>query len=147
MTLQMLKAGPAGATRVAVAARAPPDDSSTRVPSTPTPTRVPKTQSTSATRTETRRTWSAVVRVGMVWAFAAADPAKQVVADGWLLLPLAAVAGICFVLRERRAAEPVLPLRELRPPGAWGALLVNLLVDVAYSLLNPRIRVSGATDR
>jgi peptide/nickel transport system permease protein len=30
---------------------------------------------------------------------------------------------------------------------ATGYVLVNLLVDVAYSLLNPRIRVSGATDR
>ena len=59
MTLQMLKAGPAGAMRVAVAASAPPDDSSTRVPRTPTPTRVPSTQRTSATTTEMRRTWSA----------------------------------------------------------------------------------------
>jgi peptide/nickel transport system permease protein len=30
---------------------------------------------------------------------------------------------------------------------ATGYVVVNLLVDVAYSLLNPRIRVSGATDR
>jgi hypothetical protein len=67
----------------------------------------------------------------LVWAFAAADTAREVVADGWLLLPLAALAGIGFVLRERRAAEPVLPLADLRPPGAWGALLVNLLVGVA----------------
>jgi MFS family permease len=67
----------------------------------------------------------------LVWAFAAADTRTQVVADGWLLLPLAGVAAVGFVLRERRAADPVLPLRELRPPGAWGALLVNLLVGVA----------------
>ena len=67
----------------------------------------------------------------LVWAFAAADPAKQVVADGWLLLPLAGLAGVAFVLRVRRATEPVLPLRALRPTGAWGALLVNLLVGVA----------------
>lgn len=67
----------------------------------------------------------------LVWAFAAADTAHEVVADGWLLLPLAAVAAAVFVVRERRAAEPVLPLSELRAPGAWGALLVNLLVGVA----------------
>jgi MFS family permease len=73
-----------------------------------------------------------VVALGaLVWAFAAADPQTQVVADGWVLLPLAAVAAAAFVLHERRTAEPVLPLRALRPAGAWGALLVNLLVGVA----------------
>jgi MFS family permease len=74
----------------------------------------------------------AVISLGaLVWAFAAADPATQVVAHGPVLLPVALVAGVFFVLRERRAAEPVLPLRALRPVGAWGALLVNLLVGVA----------------
>src|SRR4051812_484112 len=74
----------------------------------------------------------AVVALGsLVWAFAAADPATQVVAHGPVLLPFAAVAGIAFVLHERRTPDPVLPLRALRPMGAWGALLVNLLVGVA----------------
>ncbi|SFL01069.1 MFS transporter [Geodermatophilus ruber] len=74
----------------------------------------------------------AVVALGsLVWAFAAADPATQIVAYGPVLLPLAAAAGIAFVLHERRAADPVLPVRALRPVGAWGALLVNLLVGVA----------------
>jgi MFS family permease len=73
-----------------------------------------------------------VVALGcLVWAFAAADPATQVVALGPVLLPVAAVAAVAFVLHERRTAEPVLPLRALRPVGAWGALLVNLLVGVA----------------
>jgi MFS family permease len=73
-----------------------------------------------------------VVALGaLVWAFAAADPQTEVVAGGWVLLPLAAVAAVAFVLHERRTAEPVLPLRALRPAGAWGALLVNLLVGVA----------------
>jgi MFS family permease len=73
-----------------------------------------------------------VIALGaLVWAFAAADPATQVVAHGWLLMPLAAVAAGAFVLHERRAAAPVLPLAELRPTGAWGALLVNLLVGAA----------------
>jgi MFS family permease len=67
----------------------------------------------------------------LVWAFAAADTAREVVADGWLLLPLTALAGAAFVVRERRAARPVVPLAELRPVGAWGALLVNLLVGAA----------------
>ena len=67
----------------------------------------------------------------LVWAFAAADPATQVVAHGAVLLPIALVAAVAFVLRERRASDPVLPLAALRPTGAWGALLVNLLVGVA----------------
>jgi MFS family permease len=74
----------------------------------------------------------AVVALGsLVWAFAAADPATQVVAHGPVLLPLALAAGVAFVVHERRAVDPVLPLRALRPVGAWGALLVNLLVGVA----------------
>jgi MFS family permease len=74
----------------------------------------------------------AVISLGsLVWAFAAADPAMQIVAHGAVLLPVAVVAAVAFVLHERRAAEPVLPLAALRPAGAWGALLVNLLVGVA----------------
>ena len=74
----------------------------------------------------------AVVSLGcFVWAFAAADPATQIVAYGPVLLPLAVLAGVAFVLHERRTAEPVLPLRALRPVGAWGALVVNLLVGAA----------------
>lgn len=67
----------------------------------------------------------------LVWAFAAADPATQIVAYGPVLLPVALAAAVAFVWRERRTPDPVLPLRALRPTGAWGALLVNLLVGVA----------------
>src|SRR5688572_20911620 len=74
----------------------------------------------------------AVVALGsLVWAFAAADPATEFVAHGAVLLPLALFAGVAFVVHERRTPDPVLPLRALRPVGAWGALLVNLLVGVA----------------
>jgi MFS family permease len=74
----------------------------------------------------------AVVALGaLVWAFAAADPATEVVAHGAVLLPVAALAAVAFWLHERRTPDPVLPLRELRPAGAWGALVVNLLVGVA----------------
>jgi hypothetical protein len=73
-----------------------------------------------------------VVALGsLVWAFAAADTATEVVADGPVLLPVAAVAAVAFVVHERRTPDPVLPLRALRPAGAWGALVVNLLVGVA----------------
>ncbi|MGY2128403.1 MFS transporter [Blastococcus sp. SYSU DS0617] len=74
----------------------------------------------------------AVVALGsLVWAFAAAEGGEQVVAYGWVLLPLAAVAAVLFVVHERRASDPVLPLAALRPVGAWGALLVNLFVGAA----------------
>ncbi|MGY1783394.1 MFS transporter [Geodermatophilus sp. SYSU D00698] len=74
----------------------------------------------------------AVVALGaLVWSFAAADPATEVVAHGPVLLPVAALAAAGFWLHERRASDPVLPLGALRPAGAWGALLVNLLVGVA----------------
>jgi MFS family permease len=73
-----------------------------------------------------------VVALGsLVYAFAAAETGGQVVAHGPVLLPLAAVATVAFVLHERRTADPVLPLRALRPVGAWGALLVNALIGVA----------------
>ncbi len=73
-----------------------------------------------------------VVALGsLVWAFAAADPDRQVVAHGALLLPLAGLAGVAFVLHERRIPDPLVPLDELRPVGAWAALLVNVLVGVA----------------
>ena len=74
----------------------------------------------------------AVVALGsLVWAFAAADPATEIVAHGAVLLPMALLAGAAFVVHERRAPDPVLPLRALRPVGAWGALVVNLLVGAA----------------
>jgi MFS family permease len=67
----------------------------------------------------------------LVWAFAAADPATQVLAHGAVLLPVVVLAAVAFVLWERRTPDPVLPLAALRPVGAWGALLVNLLIGVA----------------
>jgi hypothetical protein len=74
----------------------------------------------------------AVVALGsLVWAFAAADPATQVVAYGPVLLPLALAAAVAFVLHERRTPAPVLPLGALGPRGAWGALVVNLLIGAA----------------
>jgi len=73
-----------------------------------------------------------VVALGaLVWAFAAADPGVQVVAHGGVLLPAAALAAVAFVFWERRVPDPVLPLAALRPVGAWGALVVNLLVGAA----------------
>jgi hypothetical protein len=73
-----------------------------------------------------------VIALGsLVWAFAAADPATQLVAHGPVLIPLAVVAGVVFVWHEWRTPDPVLPLSALRPVPAWGALVVNLLVGTA----------------
>ena len=48
------------------------------------------------------------------------------------LLPLGAIsAAVLFVLRERRAARPLLAAGELRSRGAYGALLTNLAIGAA----------------
>ena len=54
---------------------------------------------------------------------------ERTTARGLALASLA--AAVAFVWHERRTPDPVLPLRVLRPSGAWGAMLVNLLVGVA----------------
>src|SRR5829696_419251 len=90
----------------------------------------------------------AVVALGsLVWSFAAADPATQIVAHGPVLLPVAVVAGVVFVWHERRTPEPVLPLAALRPAGAWGALLVNLFVGAALVAALVDIPLSPGTPR
>jgi MFS family permease len=69
---------------------------------------------------------------GVVLAFAAADPSRQVVADrAPLLLTVTAVAAVLFVVRQRLAPEPLVPRGTLAQRPAWGALAVNLLVGAA----------------
>lgn len=72
------------------------------------------------------------VLAGVVLAFAAADPQRQVVSDHgpWLLAGSGALAA-GFVLRVRRARRPLVELPTLRDRAAWGSLLVNLLVGAA----------------
>ncbi|HET9692208.1 MAG TPA: MFS transporter [Acidimicrobiales bacterium] len=78
----------------------------------------------------------------VVVAFSTADPSRQVVASS---APVDAVVGVglaaAFVVRQRRAANPLLAAGTLRRRGAWGSLLVNLalgaglmvaLVDVPF---------------
>ncbi len=68
----------------------------------------------------------------IVISFAAEDPTTGAVSPAavWLL-PLGAVSTAAFVLRERRARNPLLAAGELRSSGAYGALLTNLAVGAA----------------
>jgi MFS family permease len=68
----------------------------------------------------------------VVFAFASPDPEHQTLNAGGVPLLVAAVLLLgLFVLRERFAAPPLLPLRAFRPRSAWGALLVSFLAGSA----------------
>jgi MFS family permease len=68
----------------------------------------------------------------IIVSFSAEDPTTGAISSAALwLLPLGAVAAACFVLRERRARDPLVAASELRSPGAYGALLTNLAVGAA----------------
>jgi MFS family permease len=69
---------------------------------------------------------------GVVLAFAEADPTRSAIADGWpWMLGLSVVAGAGLAVRLRTARYPLVPRGALRHPGAWGALVVSLLVGAA----------------
>jgi len=68
----------------------------------------------------------------IVITFASVDPSRELLSPlASALLPLAAVALFVFVIRERRHRAPLIPLMELRPRAAWGALLTNLPLGAA----------------
>jgi len=69
---------------------------------------------------------------GIVLAFATANPEVQVLSGAgvWLLVGSAA-AGASFVVRQRRAAAPLIPAGAFRPRAAWGALAVSFFVGAA----------------
>jgi len=81
--------------------------------------------------------WTGALLLGgalgcVIVAFAAADPSRQVLAPAAaLVLPLAAVLALLFVLRERRARDPLVPRDTLADRAAQGALLANLAVGAA----------------
>jgi MFS family permease len=74
----------------------------------------------------------AVALATIIVSFAAEDPTTGAISPAavWLL-PVGAISGLLFVLRERRAPRPLLAAGELRSPGAYGALLTNLAVGSA----------------
>jgi MFS family permease len=66
---------------------------------------------------------------GLVLTFATADPQTSAVSgDAPLLLTGSAVLLAGFVVRQRTARAPLVPVGTLRRRPAWGALAVNLLV-------------------
>ena len=91
----------------------------------------------------------AVALAGIVVSFASADPSTQPIAPlAAVALPLALAAGIGFVVRERRTALPLVDLRALRSPGAYGALLTNAAVGAALmaALLDVPILARATVD-
>ena len=74
----------------------------------------------------------ALVLSALVVTFSTTDPSREVIAPfGLYVLPAAAVGIALFVVRERRAARPLIDLGMLRRPGAYGALLTNVAVGAA----------------
>jgi MFS family permease len=69
---------------------------------------------------------------GVVVAFAVADPSTEVLspAGPWLLAG-AAVSGLAFLARQRRASDPIVPSGALAATPAWGALVVSFFVGAA----------------
>jgi MFS family permease len=68
----------------------------------------------------------------VVLSFSTADTSREVLGGAaYALLPLGAVLAVLFVLRERRARDPLVPLRAFRAHAAYGSLLVNLAVGAA----------------
>jgi len=81
--------------------------------------------------------WSGALLLGgalacVIVAFAAADPATQVLAPAAaVVLPLGAVMAVLFVLRERRAPDPLVPLGAIADRAAYGSLLTNFAIGAA----------------
>ena len=74
----------------------------------------------------------ALVLSAIVVTFSTTDPSREVIAPfAVYVLPAAAAGAALFVVRERRAARPLVELRALRSPGAYGALLTNVAVGAA----------------
>jgi MFS family permease len=69
---------------------------------------------------------------GVIIAFATADPQVQVFSPiGPWALGAAAVAGLLFVLHQRRATSPLVPRGSFAQRPAWGSLAVSFFVGAA----------------
>ena len=81
--------------------------------------------------------WPGAVLLGVCLAtiivsFSSQDPSAGAISPNAIwLLPLGALAAGAFIVRERRAHSPLIAARDLRSPGAYGALLTNLAVGAA----------------
>lgn len=74
----------------------------------------------------------AVCLAAVIVTFASAEPESGAVSPAapWLL-PVALVALVAFVQRQRTAAEPLVPRGALAARPAWGALVVSFVVGAA----------------
>lgn len=91
----------------------------------------------------------AVALAGIVVSFASADPSVQPIAPlAAVALPLSLLAGAAFVVRERQTPVPLVDLRALRSPGAYGAVLTNLAIGAALmaALLDVPILARATVD-
>ena len=92
------------------------------------------------------RAWPALARETDLWGallltvalgavivtFASAEPESGAVSpDAPWLVPVALVALVGFVLRQRRAERPLIPRGALRARPAWGAIVVSFFVGAA----------------
>lgn len=74
----------------------------------------------------------AVALGGVILAFATAEPEVQVLSPaGPWFLAVAAAATVLFGLRNRRAADPLVPHGVFATAPAWGSLLVSFFVGAA----------------
>lgn len=74
----------------------------------------------------------AVALGAVVVTFAGAEVTRSPVSDRWpWLLGIAVLAGAGFAVRQSRARRPLVPADAVRPRGAWGALVVNVLLGAA----------------
>ncbi len=74
----------------------------------------------------------AVLLGAVILTFASAEPETAAIsASAWWLLPVAVLAGGGFVLRQRRARDPLIPRGALAARPAWGALVVSFVVGAS----------------
>ncbi|HEU4489920.1 MAG TPA: MFS transporter [Jiangellales bacterium] len=89
---------------------------------------------------------AAVALGGVVLAFATADASVEVVSPAApAYLAVSAVAAVGLAVRQRRAADPLLPLDRLRHPAAWGSMLVSLLLGAALIAVMIQVPVYART--
>ena len=74
----------------------------------------------------------AAVLACVVIAFSTADPSRQVVASSAKVLgPLAVLLAAGFVIRQRKAQQPLIRFASMSARPAWGSLVVNLSLGAA----------------
>jgi MFS family permease len=69
---------------------------------------------------------------GVIVSFATADPERQLLSSAaTVVLPLAAAFAVLFVVRERRARDPLIPFAAVADRAAFGSLMANFAIGAA----------------